>query len=65
MKEAILTEDKQRAHMIVQNANEEAGEERAKILNTIKEKITIQFARLAKSSTPSIFLNLLRAEARL
>jgi len=36
MKEAILTEAKQRAHMIVENANEEADQERAKIYNTEK-----------------------------
>lgn len=41
MKEAILTEAKQRAHQIVENANEEADEERAKIYNAEKEKIQL------------------------
>ena len=39
MKEAILTEAKQRSHMIVENANEEADQERARLYNAEKEKI--------------------------
>ncbi len=49
MKEAILTEAKQRAHMIVESASEEADQERAKIYNAEKEKIQLEFAQLAKS----------------
>lgn len=49
MKEAILTEAKQRAHMIVESASEEADQDRAKIYNAEKEKIQLEFAQLAKA----------------
>lgn len=49
MKEAILTEAKQRALALVDNANEEADQERAKIYQTEKEKIHLEFTLLAKS----------------
>lgn len=50
MKEAILTEAKQRAINIVDNANEEADTERAKLYNAQKEKITEEFAVAAKAN---------------
>jgi vacuolar-type H+-ATPase subunit H len=49
MKEAILIEAKQRAHTLVENANEEADQERAKIYNLEKEKIQHEFTILTKA----------------
>lgn len=49
MKEAILIEAKQRAHTLVENANEEADQERAKIYNLEKEKIQHEFTIITKA----------------
>lgn len=49
MKEAILTEAKQKAHSIVERANEEADLARADFLNKEKEKLQLEFAQLVKA----------------
>jgi vacuolar-type H+-ATPase subunit H len=48
MKEAILTEAKERASTIVKNADEEANNERAMQFNHEKEKIHHEFILLNK-----------------
>ena len=49
MKEAILTEAKERASTIVKNADEEANNERAMLFNHEKEKIQQEFVLLNKN----------------
>ena len=49
MKEAILSEAKERASTIVKNADEEANNERAMLFNHEKEKIHQEFILLNKS----------------